>query len=118
MAQAGPQSRAAVARCAPGERWGAQFHGTDFPTRLGGIGRYCYSNPTPLNANVTGVDSSKVTLNLPGGLLAVHSSYFSLPPALLDMTQTLLGIQPTNRCPIAGTTQGFTLESAPIVTCP
>ena len=96
----------------------AKFHLKDFPTRLGGIGPYYYSNPTPLNPNVAGIDSSKVTLNLQGGILSVHSSYRSLPPALLDMTQTVLGIQPTNRCPIAGTRQGFTLESAPIVSCP
>jgi esterase/lipase superfamily enzyme len=89
-----------------------QFHVKDFPTRLGQIGPYYYSNPTPLNAKVTGLDSSKVTVDVPGGIEAVHSSYRSLPPVLLDLTQTMLGIPSTNRCPIAGTTQGFTLEAA------
>jgi esterase/lipase superfamily enzyme len=94
-----------------------QFHVKDFPTRLGQIGPYYYANPTPLNANVTGLDSSKVTVDVPGGLAAVHSSYRSLPPVLLDLTQTMLGIPSTNRCPIAGTTQGFTLEAAVVTTC-
>lgn len=95
----------------------AGFHDKDFPTRLGLIGPYYYSNPAPLNGNVVGVDSSKVTLNLPGGLASVHSSYRSNPPVLLDLTQTMLGITPTNRCPIAGTAQGFALEGAAVVSC-
>jgi len=94
-----------------------QFHVKDFPTRLGQIGPYYYSNPTPLNANVTGLDGSKVTVDVPGGIPAVHSSYRSLPPIVLDLTQTMLGIPTTNRCPIAGTTQGFTLEAAAVMTC-
>ena len=95
----------------------AQFHVKDFPTRLGQIGPYYYSNPTLLNANVTGLDASKVTVDVPGGIAAVHSSYRSLRPVVLDLTQTMLDIPSTNRCPIAGTTQGFTLEAAAVTTC-
>jgi len=95
----------------------AQFHAKDFPTRLGQIGPYYYANPTPLNANVTGLDCSKVTVDVPGGIIAVHGSYLSRPPIVLDLTQTMLGIPPTNRCPIAGTTRGFTLEATAVTTC-
>jgi hypothetical protein len=95
----------------------AQFHVADFPSRLGLIGPYYYANPSALGANVIGVDSSKVTLNLPGGIISVHSSYRSLPPVLVDLTQTMLGLAPSNRCPIAGTTQGFTLEGVASASC-
>ena len=94
-----------------------QFHLKDYPTRLGLIGPYYYANPTPLNSNVVGVDSSKVTVNLPGGITGVHASYRSLSPVLVDLTQTMLGLPPSNRCPIPGTTQGFTLEPAAPPSC-
>jgi esterase/lipase superfamily enzyme len=93
------------------------FHVKDYPTRLGLIGPYYYANPAPLNGNVTGVDSSKVTVDLPGGIAAVHASYRSLPAVLADLTQTMLGLPPTNRCLIPGTTQGFTLEAAAPTNC-
>jgi esterase/lipase superfamily enzyme len=95
----------------------AQFHVADFPSRLGLIGPYYYANPAALGANVVGIDSSKVTLDLAGGVISVHSSYRSLPRVLLDLTQTMLGLAPSNRCAIAGTTQGFTLEGATPMSC-
>ena len=58
-----------------------QFHVKDFPTRLGQIWPYYYANPTAPSGNVVRADSSKVTVNLPGGIISVHSSYRSLPPS-------------------------------------
>lgn len=86
------------------------YHRQDYPTRLGLSGPHYYADPSPLAANVQGVDCSRVTVSpAVGSIIDVHSSYRSVPNILADLTQTMLGMAATGRSPIAGTTQGFVL---------
>ncbi|HEV7734199.1 MAG TPA: alpha/beta hydrolase [Candidatus Binatia bacterium] len=86
------------------------YHRSDYPTRLGLTGPHYIADPTPLAANVTGVDCSKVTVApAVSSIIDVHSSYRSVPRIVTDLVETMLGMPNLGRAAIAGTTQGFTL---------
>lgn len=86
------------------------YHRQDYPTRLGLIGPHYLPDPTPLAANVDGVDCSRVTVApAVGSIVDVHGSYRSVPKILADLGETMLGTATTGRTPINGTTQGFVL---------
>jgi esterase/lipase superfamily enzyme len=86
------------------------YHRPDYPTRLGLIGPHYLPDPTPLAANVEGLDCSRVTVSpAVGSIIDVHGSYRSVPKILTDMSETMLGQPTTGRTAINGTTQGFVL---------
>jgi esterase/lipase superfamily enzyme len=86
------------------------YHRQDYPTRLGLIGPHYLPDPTPLEANVQGVDCSRATVYpAVSSFIDVHGSYRSVPKILTDLTETMLGTATTGRTPINGTTQGFVL---------